>query len=74
MSVNAIPVGARLQLRLVVGESPEGSPVYRTRSYSRVKPLAADDSVHAVGSSLAAMQEHDLAELRRVNEYVLQQG
>lgn len=71
MAVNAVPLGSRLQLRLVAGHDAEGSPIYRTRSYAGVKPLAADQAVFAVGSALANLQQHPLEEVRRVNEYLL---
>jgi hypothetical protein len=71
MAVNANPVGSRLQLRLNVGQDAEGNPIYRSRSYSNVKPLASDQAVFAVGSALAGLQQHGLEEVRRVNEYVL---
>lgn len=71
MPVNTNPIGSRMQLRLIVGQDTGGNPVYRTRSYSNVKPLASDDDVFAVGNALAELQVQELDELRRINEYVL---
>jgi len=71
MAIVANPVGSRLQLRLNVGQDTEGNPVYSSRSYANVKPLASDDAVFSVGNSLADMQEHELEEVRRINDFVL---
>ena len=71
MAVNANPVDSRLQLRLNVGQDTEGNPVYSSRSYANVKPLASDQAVFSVGNSLAGLQEHVLEEVRRITEYVL---
>jgi hypothetical protein len=71
MPVNTNPIGSRMQLRLIVGQDTKGNPIYSSRSYSNVKPLASDDDVFAVGKSLADLQQHELGELRRINEYVL---
>ncbi|RJX24923.1 MAG: DUF1659 domain-containing protein [Dethiobacter sp.] len=74
MAVTANPVGSRLQLRLVVGQDAGGNPVYRSRAYSNVKPQASDQNVFDVGNSLANLQQHDLDEVRRINESVLTEG
>lgn len=71
MAVQAMPVDSRLQLRLIVGQDAQGNPIYRTSSYSNVKPTASDDDVHAVGNALVGLQIHSLDELRRINNYVL---
>jgi hypothetical protein len=73
MAVNAIPVGSRLQLRLNLGQDEEGNPIYRSRSYSNIKPLASDQDVFSVGNSLASLQKHGLEEIRRINDYMLEE-
>lgn len=71
MAVIANPLGSRLQLRLIVGQDGQGNPIYRTRSYSNVKPDASDEDVLAVGNALAGLQQHEVEELRRTNDFVL---
>ncbi|NMB41404.1 MAG: DUF1659 domain-containing protein [Firmicutes bacterium] len=71
MAVITHPLGSRMQLRLTVGQDDEGNPIYRSRSYSNVKPMASDDDVFAVGNALAGLQQHDLKEVRRINEHIL---
>jgi hypothetical protein len=73
MPISANPVGSRMQLRLNVGQDAGGNPIYRSRSYSNVKPLASDQDIFTVGNSLADLQQHTLEEVRRVNEYVLEE-
>lgn len=70
MSVEAIALASRLQLRLVVGEE-NGVPVMRTRTYSNVKTGAEDDAVYEVAQHLAGLQVHDVEIIRRVNEFEL---
>jgi len=74
MPVITNPVGSRLQLRFMVGQDAQGNPIYRSRSYSNVKPAASDDDLFAVGNALAGLQQHTLDEVRRISEYVLIEG
>lgn len=71
MAVNTVPIDSRLQLRLIVGQDEQGNPLYRTSSYSNVKPLVSDEAVYAVGTALAGLQKHTLEELRRTNNFIL---
>ena len=71
MAVIANPLGSRILLRLVVGQDANFNPIYRTRSYSNIKPGATDEKVYEVGNALVALQTHDLEDLRRVNEVLL---
>lgn len=71
MPVITQPVGSRLQLRLMIGQDTQGNPIYRTKSYSNIKPMASDQAVYAVGTALAGLQKHPLEELRRVNDFIL---
>ncbi|NLO90134.1 MAG: DUF1659 domain-containing protein [Clostridia bacterium] len=71
MAVNAVPQGSRLCLILQVGTDEIGNPVYRTRSYSGVKPEASDQDVYDVAMVLADLQELPLVEVLRVNNIEL---
>ncbi|NLJ56378.1 MAG: DUF1659 domain-containing protein [Firmicutes bacterium] len=71
MAISSNPLSGRLQLRLVVGMDDLGNYLYRTQSYSNLKPTASDQDVYDVGSALAGLQEHGLEEVRRVSEVVL---
>ena len=71
MAVKANPLSSRLQLRLITGQDDKGNPIYRSRSFSNVKPAAADQSVYNVGDALAGLQQHELDQIRRIVESVL---
>jgi hypothetical protein len=73
MAVSTIPIGSKMQLRLVVGHDTKGNPIYRTRSYSNIKPDAGDEDVFEVGMALVALQVHQLEDLYRVNELILEE-
>ncbi len=70
MSVTAIPLVSRLQIRLNLGVV-DGSPVFRTRSYSNVKSDAENDSVFGVAQAIADLQVHTMENIRRVDEMEL---
>ncbi len=67
MSIEAIPLASRLQMRLFLGYE-EGNPVIRTRTYSNIKPIADNEDVFAVAQQLAGLQIHELEMVRRVDE------
>lgn len=73
MAVNANPLSSRLQLRLITGQDDKGNPIYRSRTYSNVKPLASDEDIYNVGDALADLQQHELDQIRRISEYVLEE-
>lgn len=71
MAVSSNYLNGRLQLRLIVGMDEKGNHLYRTQSYSNLKPAASDQDAYDVGAALAGLQEHGLEEVRRVSEAVL---
>ncbi len=71
MAVSANPVNSRLSLIVQTGTNESGQPVYRTRSYSRVKVNAGDQFVYETGVALAGAQKHPLQSIRRTNELEL---
>lgn len=73
MAVTAIPLTARLQLRLNTGLDENFNPVYRTRSYSNVKTSADNEDLFELAGEIAGLQEHTLDAVRRVDEYELEE-
>ncbi len=72
MSINVNPLGDRVQLRVVVGTDPEtGNPIYRSRSYSNVKPDVTDDDLHAVAEGIGNLTEDNLSDIYRHKSYAL---
>lgn len=71
MALEVVPVSSRLSLRLQTGIDDEGNPVLRTRSYSGVKPSAADQDVYDVAQIIAGLQQHPVEQITRVKEEAL---
>ncbi|HBT20631.1 MAG TPA: hypothetical protein DEA47_04635 [Peptococcaceae bacterium] len=74
MAVSAVPQGSRLSLILQVGTDETGNPVYRTRSYSGVKPQATDQDVYDVAQMIVDLQQYPVAEILRVNDVELSEA
>mgnify|MGYP000940881495 CR=1 FL=1 len=68
MALVVTPISSRLTLSVNTGTDEEGNPVLRTRSFSGVKPAAADQDVYDVALVLGGLQEHFVEEISRVNE------
>lgn len=50
------PIGDRLSIRFNVGTDPgTGDPIYRTRSFSNIKPGVADTDVHELAEKMVAL-------------------
>jgi hypothetical protein len=68
MAVIVTPVDSSLQIIVQTGVDENNKPVYRTRSYARVKPSAADQDLMDVAKALAGLQIHPVSAIRRVME------
>lgn len=66
MAVVVTPVQSVLRLIVQTGTDANGNPVYRTRSYSNVKPLMAEQDVFDVGAALAGLQKNSLHAIQQV--------
>lgn len=71
MAVEANIVSCKMQLKLNTGLDENGKEIIKTKTYSNVKSDAQDQGIYDVGSSLAALQDHALEEIHRVNDMVL---
>lgn len=74
MAVVVTPQESSLRLTLQVGTGDGGEPIYRVRTYNRVKPQASDQNVFDVAQALARLQVHPVAAITRVNENNLSSG
>ena len=74
MAVTAVPINARLQLRLNTGLDENFNPVYRTRSYSNVKPSSDNTDLFELAGELGSLQVHTLEAVRRVDEVELEEA
>ena len=73
MAVTVIPVSARLQLRLQAGFDEEMNPIYRTRTFSNVKPSAGNEDLYELGDQLGGLQIHSVEAIRRIDEVELEE-
>lgn len=71
MAVMKIPQTSTLSIKVQTGLNLAGNPIYKTISYSSVKPAAADADVHAVGVALGALQEYPAIHYIRVESGAL---
>ncbi|NLW07150.1 MAG: DUF1659 domain-containing protein [Clostridia bacterium] len=74
MPVVSTPLASTLRLQVQTGTDSEGKPVYRLRSFSRVKPEASDQDVYDVAVALGNLQVHPVNAISRVNESDLSQS
>jgi hypothetical protein len=68
MPLQVQPQDSRLRLRYEVGMDIEGNPRYSTRTYSGIKPTAADQNVYDIAVAFAGLQEYPLITVTRVSE------
>lgn len=73
MAINVIPVSARLQLRLHTGLDENMNPVYRTRSFSNVKPAAENADLYELAQEIGNLQTHIVDAVRRLDEVELEE-
>jgi hypothetical protein len=66
MAVISTPVQSNLRIVVQTGTDLKGNPVYRNRSYSRVKPAALDQDVFEVAGAIAGLQKNTLQGIQRI--------
>lgn len=72
MAIVAISSGDRLQLRVQVGTNPQnGNPIYRSRSWSRVKPGTTDEHLYEFAAKLGELGADVLENISRVKTVTL---
>lgn len=52
---------------LLDGGIVDGKQSVKPKTYSRIKPLATDENVHAVGTVIGSLQKMDILEVQRVD-------
>lgn len=60
MAVNKTQENAKLIIKVQVSEKET-----KQLTFSNLNPDAADDDVYAVGTAIAALQEYEIAEVKR---------
>ena len=67
MAVVNMPISTVMSMKIQTGVNISGFPVYKTVSFSSIKPDAVDADLYAVGSGLAGLQSSPVAGINRVN-------
>ena len=73
MAAVLVPQPSSLNLKFIV-DIVEGKNVYMTRSYSRVNPAAADDSVYNVAVTLFSLSDYAPGSITRTDKGELVAG
>ncbi|EGO62343.1 DUF1659 domain-containing protein [Acetonema longum] len=68
MAVSKVPQSSRVGIKVQTGVSTAGAPVYRVRNLQNVKSAAPDEDVYAVAQAMAALQQHSVVSISRVDE------
>ncbi|HHT51321.1 MAG TPA: DUF1659 domain-containing protein [Eubacteriaceae bacterium] len=71
MAIEEYAFSTRLQLKLLTGFDEEGKEIFRTKTYSNVKPSAENQSIYDVANTLAGLQKYELEEIHRVEDVIL---
>lgn len=74
MPVSINPISTRLQLRLNTGLDENFNPIYRTRSFSNVKPAAVNQDLFELAGEIESLQQHTVNSVRRVDEVELEEN
>ena len=67
MAVVNIPGTTVMSMKIQTGVNISGFPVYKTVSFSSIKPDAVDADLYSVGTGLAGLQSNPVAGINRVN-------
>ncbi|WP_258359429.1 DUF1659 domain-containing protein [Moorella sulfitireducens (nom. illeg.)] len=74
MAVISTPLATSFRIQVQTGTDTNGQPVYRLRSYSRVKPAATDQDVFDVAQAIGTLQVNPVIAISRLNENDLAAG
>ena len=55
------------KLKVRTGTSGTGNPIYRTKRFGNVKPLAADDDIYDVTNGIGTLQKYAVNGIFRVD-------
>lgn len=67
MAANLIPNESRVRATLQVGTDELGEPIYKSKTFSRIKPAATNDAIYAVMDAIMDLQAHPVSELKRID-------
>lgn len=67
MAANLIPSESRVRATLQMGSDELGEPIYKSKTFSRVKPTATHDAVYSVMDAIMDLQEHPVNGYERID-------
>lgn len=67
MAANLIPNESRVRATLQVGTDELGEPIYKSKTFSRIKPAASNDAIYAVMDALMDLQAHSVNGYERID-------
>jgi hypothetical protein len=67
MAANLIPNESRVRVSLQVGTDALGEPIYKSKTFSRMKPAATNDAVYTVIDALMDLQAHPVNDMQRID-------
>jgi hypothetical protein len=68
MAVLSTPLTSSMVLQVQTGVDGEGNPVYKNRTYNRVKTAADDQNIFDVALALADLQKNTLSAVSRIDK------
>lgn len=71
MAVVKTPESSKLTFKVQTGVNAAGKAVYRTRTYTNVKAIAADSDVFAVAKGISSLQSYPVQSIDRVDDSIL---
>lgn len=73
MAVISEHTDSRITLVLQNGFNESGNPVFKSKTFNRVKPAATDELVFSVATSLASLQTLPLSSIELINTLTLEE-
>ncbi len=59
---------SKLKIKYINGVDLEGNSIVKTKTYSNIKAVAADEDVYAVADAMMDLQSKTVEEIARVDE------
>ncbi|NMA14311.1 MAG: DUF1659 domain-containing protein [Clostridia bacterium] len=68
MPVTTTALARKVRLQFQTGMDGDGEPVYKNKTFSRLKTDAADQDIYDVAQSIASLSAHPLSGVTRLDE------
>lgn len=67
MAANLIPNESRVRTILQVGTDEFGEPIFKSKTFSRIRLAATNDAVYAVMDAIMDLHAYPVSELKRID-------